>query len=63
MLVSKIEKDLKCVVCGKKERTYAYPDEDETVCIDCLDVYMEHMSKYLKRVNFEKEPEHEHDER
>ena len=53
MLVSQIEKELECVVCGKKELDFAYPDEDETVCDGCLDIYLEEMSEYLRSFNSE----------
>ena len=50
----RVDKYLECVVCEKKVWSPdVLPDEDQTVCENCTDIYLEGISKYLKHLDRE----------
>ena len=50
----RVDKYLECVVCSKNVlETDVFPDEDQTVCENCIEIYLEGVSKYLKHLDRE----------
>ncbi len=43
---TEIIKNLKCIMCEKEIESLAFPYEEETICLNCVDECMRQAEKY-----------------
>ncbi len=46
---TEIVKNLKCIMCEKDVESIAFPDEEDTVCEDCIDEYLRQVAEYVNK--------------